>query len=547
MKKFSATLLFLAGVFIFISCQKEFISESDGNSIGTLKANAGGDCLPSNVNGIYKADSALTTQNYIDVQINITTPGAYNIYSDSVNGFSFKKTGIINATGLQTIRLYGTGKPVVAGVTVFTVTYGTSSCKINVNVVGTGTGVAAFTLSGAPDTCTNFIVTGNYYVGQAVTPGEFLTLTVNVTTVGTYSLSSNNNEGLSFSGTGSFANTGLQNVTLNAVGTPASEGNKYFNILYSVGCPFKVMVRAASANAIFTYAGAGGNCTGAVIAGTYTAGTALTAANTASLNVMVTQAGSYDITLPAVNGITFRAIGAFNSTGANSIIFTASGTPAAAGNSSFSAGCNFVVTVVGGTTNPPVNNEYLPMTTNTNFKLEFVGGNPEDTSFIKVLTNNITFSGNSYRIFQEAYDNAVQDSLFYRSNAGKYYQYHVNSFGLDNDFNKDGLILDSSLAVNAVWTVDLGNNAVGGTPVAIKYEGKILEKNASATVAGVAYTKIIKVQITYKISVAGAPAQDALQNVIWFAKGKGIIYQKFSDVPPTTTEEVITKNIYVAP
>lgn len=548
MKKNTGILSLLTCLFIFVSCQKEFQLDTDGNSMGTLKANAAGDCLPANVNGIYKADSVLTALNYMDVQINITAPGAYNIYSDSVNGYSFKKAGTIAATGLQTIRLYATGKPIASGIDVFTINYGTSSCKINVNVAGTGTTNAVFILSGAPDTCTNFIVTGNYIAGQAVTPAEFLTLTVNVTTVGTYNLSSSNNDGLSFAGSGFFTNTGLQNVTLNAIGTPVGSGEKFYTILHSVGCPFKVYVLAANASAVFTYTAAGGNCTGATIGGTYTVGMALTATNTATLNVNVTQVGNYNVSLPTVNGVTFSATGNFNTLGAQTIIFTGSGTPTTVGNANFNAGCTFVVPVVSGTTNPPANDEYLPMTTNTNFNLELVGGNPEDTSYIKVLDNNINFGANSYRIFQEAYDNAIQDSLFYRKNAGKYYQYHVNSFGLDNEFNKDGMLLDSTLAVNAVWTVDLGNNTAGGTtPVVVKYEGKILETNATAAVGGITYTKIIKVQITYKASISGAPYQDALQNVIWFAKGKGIIYQKFNDVPPTTTEEVITKNIYVAP
>ncbi len=546
MKKITATLLFFASLFIFNSCQKEYVLDTDGNSIGTLKANAAGDCLPSNVNGIYKADTVLTALNYIDVQINISTPGAYNIYSDSLNGYSFKKAGTINATGLQTIRLYGTGQPLVAGANIFTITYGTSSCKITVNVAGSGTTGAVFTLSGAPDTCTNFIATGNYIAGQAVTPGEFLTLTVNVTTIGTYNLSSSNNGGLSFTGSGLFTNTGLQNVTLNAVGTPVSAGDKYFNILYSVGCPFKILVYAAIAN--YTFGGAGGACTGAVVSGVYKVNTPLTGANTVTLNVNVTQVGSYNISVPAVNGVSFSKSGVFTNTGANTVILNGFGTPNGPGDSTFRVGCTFVISFAPASGNPPQGNEeYLPMTTNTSFKVEIVGGNPEDTSFVKVLANNISYSGNSYRIFQGSYDNAIQDSLFYRNNTGKYYQYHVNSFGLDNDFNKDGLLLDSSLAVNAVWTVDLGNNSAGGTPVGIKYEGKILEKNAGATVGGVAYTKIIKVQITYKVSISGTPYQDAIQNVIWFAKGKGIIYQKFNDVPPTTTEEVITKNIYVAP
>ena len=545
MKQLSVPLLFLITLFIFISCQKQLEFDSDGNSIGTIKANAGGDCLPSHVNGIYKADTTLIADNYIDVQINIANPGAYNIYTDSVNGYSFKKAGTIGATGLQTIRLYGTGKPTVSGLDIFTITYGTSTCKININVVGTGIGVAAFTLSGAPDTCTNFIVTGNYFAGQAVTPAEFLTLTVNVTSTGTYNLSSSNNDGLSFSGSGSFSNTGLQNVTLNAIGTPVSTGVKYLNILYAVGCPFNVFVTSASA--VFTFGNSAGNCTGAVVAGIYKSNIGLTSANTVTLNVNVTQIGGYSIGTNNVNGIYFTGSGSFNTTGANTIILYGHGTPVTAGDSTFAIGCNFVISFGSGPVTPPMQEEYLPMTTNTSFRLEVVGGNAGDTTNVKVLANDITLSANSYRIFQTTEGTGDLDSFYYRKNNGKYFMYHDDSYGLDNPINKDGQILDSSLAVNAVWNVDLGNNAYNGIPGSLKYEGKILEKNASATIASVAYTKIIKVQLTFKVVITGFPAQDILKQTIWFAKGKGVIYQKVDTVPPGTAEEIITKNIYVAP
>lgn len=548
MKKIYAALLIGIGCFIFYSCQKELDYPTDGVSVGTLKANGTGDCLPSNVNGIYKENVSLTDTNYIDVQINISSPGTYHITSDTLNGYSFAKAGTIGVTGLQTIRLYGSGKPVVAGLNQFTISYGNSSCKINVTVIGASTGAAVFTLSGAPDTCANFIVNGNFLVGQAATAAELLTVTVDVTTIGTYTLTTSVADNVSFSGTGVFTTTGLQNVTLNASGTPTTAGDKFVNVLGAVSCPIKFVVTAASSQAVFTYNGAGGACTGAVINGNYVAGTALSASHTATLQVNVTQAGSYNISLPAVNGITFTASGNFAGAGPASIVFTGSGTPAAAGTFNFAAACTFSVTVTSGPVNPPANEEYLPMTTNTNFKFELVGGNPEDTSHLLVLPNNITYSGNSYRIFQGSADGAIEDSTFYRKNAGKYYQYHVNSFGLDHPFNKDGMVLDSNLAVNAVWTVDLGTNTVNGTtPVAIKYEGKILEKNAAATVGGVAYTKIIKVLLTYKGSAMGMPFQDVLQHELWFAKGKGIIYQKINDVPPTSTDEIITKNIYVAP
>ncbi|HEU4632460.1 MAG TPA: hypothetical protein VFS22_00655 [Flavisolibacter sp.] len=64
---------------------------------------------------------------------------------------------------------------------------------------------------------------------------------------------------------------------------------------------------AAKANgtAKYSFSGGTGSCTAASVTGSYTAGTAVTAANTVSLNVTVDSIGSYSVSTNTINGLTF--------------------------------------------------------------------------------------------------------------------------------------------------------------------------------------------------------------------------------------------------
>jgi hypothetical protein len=90
------------------------------------------------------------------------------------------------------------------------------------------------------------------------------------------------------------------------------------------------------------------SCTGAILSGTFKAGTATTAANTITLDVTVDTVGTWAVSSSTANGISFRGSGTFTSTGAQTIVLTATGTPTNAGDFNFtagSAGCMFSVTV----------------------------------------------------------------------------------------------------------------------------------------------------------------------------------------------------------
>lgn len=129
------SLIVLIAVLI-VACAKETSYESGqnigGKSVGTLKDSLG-DCQGIAIKGTYKADTSLTDSNFVLVQVNVTTPGQYVIYSDTSNGFWFRDSGYTTA-GLQTIKLKGYGKPLLSVNTDFIVTYNNSFCIYTVTL-----------------------------------------------------------------------------------------------------------------------------------------------------------------------------------------------------------------------------------------------------------------------------------------------------------------------------------------------------------------------------------------------------------------------------
>lgn len=117
--KYSLFLLYILSICIFFSsCQKELTEEK---SFATRSlAKIGTDCAPINVEGSYKKNIVLTTGNYADIQVNFATTGSYQIKSDTVNGYSFRAIGQTGLTGMSTVRMQSSGKPLAAGTDVFT-------------------------------------------------------------------------------------------------------------------------------------------------------------------------------------------------------------------------------------------------------------------------------------------------------------------------------------------------------------------------------------------------------------------------------------------
>ena len=238
------TLFFVLGY----GCQKELSLESGNNpSEGGLQSNVSGDCLPKTVNGSYVAGTALAPSiNTIAVQVNVTKTGSYLVSTDTINGYFFRGTGTFTAVGLITVTLRSSGIPLSAGTNNFVVRYDSSSCNMSVTVLPAGSGgPAVFTLTatGSPASCTA-IVNGNYVISTALSASNSVSLSVNVTTIGTYNISTTF-QGMTFSKSGTFTVTGIQTVLLDATGTPTTLGAN--NVPITAGnssCSFVVTVVA---------------------------------------------------------------------------------------------------------------------------------------------------------------------------------------------------------------------------------------------------------------------------------------------------------------
>lgn len=107
------------------------INDATQYSIGS-----GGNCWNSVVSGIYLAGHQLSASNTVTLIATVLTPGKYNIYTDTINGYYFSSMGCFASAGTQTITLVAQGTPFHAQADYFTVstTNSNGSCTFLINV-----------------------------------------------------------------------------------------------------------------------------------------------------------------------------------------------------------------------------------------------------------------------------------------------------------------------------------------------------------------------------------------------------------------------------
>jgi hypothetical protein len=510
---------------LFLSCQKEISLEFGEPAKGTLQSDVG-ECLPKLVAGSYIANKAINDSNFIEVTVNVTTAGPYTIYTDSSNGYFFRGTGTFTTTGPATVRLKGSGRPENPGVNTFTVFFDASSCDVDVTVLPSGStgGSAAFTLSGAPGACASMAVNGTYYKDTTLDARHNVVVQVNVTTVGTYAIATNAQNGYSFAAAGTFGTTGVQTVTLTGTGKPAATGTNNFTVTAgSSTCTFPVTVTTPTTS---------GGCTPPTVQGTYTAGTATTTANKIVVSHTYASAGSFTVSTNTVNGYSFGPANITATAGNNSITLNATGTPTTAGTNTFTIdfgdgtpACTFTVTVTSGTT-PPPNTDYFPTTLNSWWSYD--DGNGSDT-FKMTNTGPVTISGNTFQRFVYSTAAGPFDTTFYRKDAatGFYYEsVDTAGFGPDVTFSVSRLnilFLKNSLTTGASYTSDF-NASITGIPTKVRFKYTCLNANATMTVNGKSFTNVYKIELQVQVEVAPGNFVDAGDPVEYnYARGIGLI------------------------
>ncbi|MCW3090113.1 MAG: hypothetical protein JWP81_1182 [Ferruginibacter sp.] len=111
----------------------------------------------------------------------------------------------------------------------------------------------------------------------------------------------------------------------------------------------------SSGSAVISFVDSSGNCSAPVIVGTFQAGNALDGSNKITIQVNVTDTGSYALSSNSLNGIQFSASGGFTLKGTQTIILTGTGTPVAGGSFNYTFGnsrCGFSVTCSGNAAPP---------------------------------------------------------------------------------------------------------------------------------------------------------------------------------------------------
>jgi hypothetical protein len=340
---FIACFLFLSVVILFATCSKEYSYEggpTGGTAAGTAVytlAGAGGDCKGGIVSGKYYVGNSLGSLNTVLLQVEVTTIGTYVLSTNLINGIKFSASGVFATQGVQTITLTGSGTPLTTGSFTFTPPVGLG-CDFTVLVAEAPPAVASFTLAGSPNNCTSVQVNGKYVSGISLRGSNFVDITVNVTSIGAYSIHTDTLDGIRFSDSGTFTTTGNQTVTLRGSGTPDLPRNLTFTPLSGTSkCTFNVVVLNPDPLATYVIESGYGSPSPCIytLSGTYTSNVLLDRADSVTIKVHVTAVGNFTIATNAVNGIVFSYTGTFTTTGPQFVILKGTGTPVSPGTYTF--------------------------------------------------------------------------------------------------------------------------------------------------------------------------------------------------------------------
>ncbi|MDR0863965.1 MAG: hypothetical protein LBO74_03420, partial [Candidatus Symbiothrix sp.] len=184
-------------------------------------------CSDIEVFGAYVQNNSLETSHFLRINVNVIKAGSYVIIGQTTNGYGFSASGTFLATGTQTVMVFGQGKPQNANAS--------PGDLLTLTLNGVDSGCNSIRIIVAPPTaeysmtCGSITPHGAYLKGVALGAGNTITLRVEVTDIstgGSWAITSNTVDGISFRGSGNFTSTGDNTVTLYGYGTPTSREPK---------------------------------------------------------------------------------------------------------------------------------------------------------------------------------------------------------------------------------------------------------------------------------------------------------------------------------
>lgn len=286
-------------------------------------------CNAIKAHGVFKQGEFLTAANYLTIPVTVTQHGTYEITALTDNGYYFSAKGTFPSAGSYTLVLQGVGTPNIGyavgeQVDLLTITLNnkTESCQAYVQVENAN---VSYTV-----TCAQITVAGDYMIGQVLGDTHKMTLEVNVTSTGYWSIATNTVNGYSFRGSGIFDAPGVQYIVLLGTGTPLTSGTNEFGLTTNSDVDTRMSctnIPVTVKNTKYTV-----DCTGVSFTGVYRQDEPVTASHTARISVNVSATGETLIKTNTVNGLYFTSGPlSLDALGTREVVLTAVGTPQASG------------------------------------------------------------------------------------------------------------------------------------------------------------------------------------------------------------------------
>lgn len=277
-------------------------------------------------NGVYKQGDPFTSANFLSVPVTVSQPGTYSVIATTSNGYFFTDEGTFPNAGSYVIQLKGTGTPNMGYDPPADPGEGDS---VTLNLNGTVSNCSPIIFVEKANvsfqiTCGSVNAEGNYYIGITTNETNYLKVIVDVQSTGFWNMFTPTINGVSFSATGVFTSTGIQEVHLLATGTPIASGPQSYSIS-SNSDPVSSCtgIQLNVAPVAYTI-----DCANAVVNGSYMQAVPISAANSITLPINVTATGNTTISTTQVNGISFTTGPIILSAlGQQNVILLASGTP----------------------------------------------------------------------------------------------------------------------------------------------------------------------------------------------------------------------------
>ena len=186
----------LALLFTLDACKKEYSVETGASlaAQGSLYDSLGNCMADSTVGTFYNGvipNGSLAQANdtaYVLAKVNVTVAGSYNITSTIQNGMYFSDSGYFTSTGINTIKLYPVGTPIIPGTFNYSITFDSTTCSFVVvtkDSTGRSGGGTTVTNPNTSDTAWKFTSPAGNFHGSIDTAYTFDSLgTKNLAIIG---------------------------------------------------------------------------------------------------------------------------------------------------------------------------------------------------------------------------------------------------------------------------------------------------------------------------------------------------------------------------